>query len=194
MRIKLLLMFLFLSVKLFSQQVYVGLRENQYAHIRYVFKINMFADVEQSIFITHIENQYIRGCIGYQKDYNWLKGYVSAYYGMAYNNNFQNYGFKIFIEKYIGKSLGIEFLLNPHQDSYIKYKTCYEASVHYFVFNEVALYLSVTNVPEYRESINRFKPGLLFKSGNLQVKPQISIPLEGRIKNIRVLCGFEYKF
>jgi hypothetical protein len=194
MKIKLLVIFLILTIKLFSQQVSVGLKDNQYAHIKYIFKFDMFADVEQSIFITPVANQYIRGSLGYTKDFNWIKGYISAYYGMAYNNSFQNYGLKIFIEKNIGKSFGMDFLLNPHQDFDIKYNTCYGISVHYFIFKEVALDLAVTNVPEYRESINRIKPGLLFKSGNIEVKPQISIPLEGNIKNIRVLCGFDYKF
>ncbi|GHT52255.1 hypothetical protein AGMMS49982_11990 [Bacteroidia bacterium] len=177
-----------------AQTVSIGLRDNQYAHIQYVAKTGLLAEVEQSLFMNGVNFQHIQGFVGYRRDFNYLNGDVRAYYGTTYGSIYQDYGLKISAETTFSKRWGIGLALNPHEDSDYGYTTCYVASVFCSVFKEIAIELSSTNIPEYRQATNRLKAGLRFHSGNLYVKPQISIPTEGNIKYAHVLCGFDYTF
>jgi len=191
-----LLVFLccFVTIALSAQNISIGMRDNQYANIQYVSKLGLLAEIENSIFSTKIKHQHIRGTIGYKHDFKHLTGDIRAYYGTAYDNDYDAYGVKILAKKSFLQKWGAELALNPHNDSDYGYTTCYGVSLHRYIFKEIAVELTSSNIPEYRETVNRVKAGLIFNSGNLRVRPQISIPTEGHMKNIRVLFSFDYQF
>jgi hypothetical protein len=187
-------LFCLLTIAASPQTVSLGLRDNQYLRIQYVAKFGLLSELEHSLFTLGTSNQHIQGYAGYRKEFKKLNGEIRFYYGTTYNNAFWDYGLKISAETTFSKRWGMDFSLNPHVDSDYGYKTCYNISFFLSVLKEIAIELSSSNIPEYREATNCLKAGLRFKSGNLSVKPQVSFPTEGRRKAGRILCGFDYTF
>jgi len=190
----LVFLFCFITIALSAQNISIGVRDNQYANIQYISKFHLLSELENSMFTTKIKLQHIRVYAGYRQDFKYLTGDVRVYYGTAYNNSYNDYGVKILGKKTFLKKWGIGLTLNPHNDSDYGYTTCYDVALYHYICKEIAVELTSSNIPEYRETINRIKAGLMFSSGNLHVKPQISIPTEGHVKNIRVLFSFNYQF
>jgi hypothetical protein len=177
-----------------AQNISIGMRDNQYVNVQYIFKSGLLSELENSVFTTKFKHQHICAHIGYRQYLKYLEGDIRAYYGTAYNNSYDDYGMMVSLKKDFSRKMGIELVLNPHKDSDYGYTSCYKVSIHQYIFKEIAIELISSNIPEHREALNRIKAGLILNSRNLCVRPQVSIPTEGHIKNVRVLVSFNYQF
>ena len=203
MKKRVLLLFIgiisFLSVwsqndSLQSKSIFVGVRNNKYASIGFQAK-NWSVGLENTIFIRHLNEQYIRanGTFRYSTGVWDVKFSAEAFFGTNYAGRFYDSGLKIGLDKKIGR---VEFGAGvmPMYDSGMGYNTCYTVHAACRVIQEAALVLDITNIPEYRMVEHRIVPGILFRAHKLWVRPELSIPLNDNVQFTRVLISFRYDF
>ena len=194
MKKRVLLLFIgiisFLSVwsqndSLQSKSIFVGVRNNKYASIGFQAK-NWSVGLENTIFIRHLNEQYIRanGAFRYSTGVWGVKFSAEAFFGTNYAGRFYDSGLKIGLDKKIGR---VEFGAGvmPMYDSGMGYNTCYTVHAACRVIQEAALVLDITNIPEYRMVEHRIVPG---------IRPELSIPLNDNVQFTRVLISFRYDF
>lgn len=178
MKKRVLLLFIgiisFLSVwsqndSLQSKSIFVGVRNNKYASIGFQAK-NWSVGLENTIFIRHLNEQYIRanGTFRYSTGVWDVKFSAEAFFGTNYAGRFYDSGLKIGLDKKIGR---VEFGAGvmPMYDSGMGYNTCYTVHAACRVIQEAALVLDITNIPEYRMVEHRIVPGILFRAHKLWV-------------------------
>ena len=203
MKKRVLLLFIgiisFLSVwsqndSLQSKSIFVGVRNNKYASIGFQAK-NWSVGLENTIFIRHLNEQYIRanGTFRYSTGVWDVKFSAEAFFGTNYAGRFYDSGLKIGLDKKIGR---VEFGAGvmPMYDSGMGYNTCYTVHAACRVIQEAALVLDITNIPEYRMVEHRIVPCILFRAHKLWVRPELSIPLNDNVQFTRVLISFRYDF
>lgn len=176
-------------------QFNIGLRDSKYANISYLLKDRYSIGVEHSIFSAKIGTQYLRGIFSYCHPIaanTFVKGEI--YYGTPYNRTFYNLGTKISAKTPIAGPVSIYATINPHYDSYFHYETFYKVGASCRLNSEIDFLAFYSTIPEYRQKEERLNAGLNFHIRNLMVNPYLSLPLEGPIKSIRVLIGFNYTF
>ena len=198
MKKRVLLLFIgiisFLSVwsqndSLQSKSIFVGVRNNKYASIGFQAK-NWSVGLENTIFIRHLNEQYIRANGTFRCSTGvWdVKFSAEAFFGTNYAGRFYDSGLKIGLDKKIGR---VEFGAGvmPMYDSGMGYNTCYTVHVACRVIQEAALVLDITNIPEYRMVEHRIVPGILFRAHKLWVRPELSIPLNDNVQyDLAVIC------
>ena len=176
------------------KSIFVGVRNNKYASIGFQAK-NWSVGLENTIFIRHLSEQYIRanGTFRYSTGVWGVKFSAEAFFGTNYAGRFYDSGLKIGLDKKIGR---VEFGAGvmPMYDSGMGYNTCYTVHAACRVIQEAALVLDITNIPEYRMVEHRIVPGILFRSHKLWVRPELSIPLNDNVQFTRVLISFRYDF
>lgn len=176
-------------------QVSVGLRDSRYACIGYILKDCYNFRVEHSLYSSKIGYQYVRCYLGYR---TVLKNFflkTDCYFGTTYNRTYQNLGFWAESNYSVVKWLRINVTLNPHYDTYFGFRLCTEEKIEFNVFKDIDFLISHSSIPEYRQSEQRLKTGLNFHVIDcLWVKPVLSFPLTGEMKNFRVLMSFGYTF
>lgn len=210
MRVKYLyifILFLFTSIKCQAQSLELGLRDNQYIHINYIGKIknpnnNWIIGYEQSLLNVKLKEQSGRLFVGYlfTKDQITFSGVV--YGGSEYTSKWKIIGGNI-NGTYNYRYLKVAATLNPNYDSDLNFQFNYDLGLYFLVYKaktaiNQSLYIttSIGNIPEYRQNNEKLCIGLEFISGNLWVKPLISLPdifnhhLE---KHIRVLCNLGWR-
>lgn len=170
----------------------LGVRDNVFAKIGYVHKNNWFIIAEQSLFISDIKNQVINGYTGYKSTWRNLSYKGCIYGATAYNKNYTAYGIIAEANCNTGKYFNFIAGIRPHYDSTYGYVTGYKGEACFKFHENITLKSEITNYPEYRFCIHRFKAGLIFKVFNLSVTPEISIPLKDYYENIRMLISFNY--
>ena len=146
------------------KSIFVGVRNNKYASIGFQAK-NWSVGLENTIFIRHLNEQYIRanGTFRYSTGVWGVKFSAEAFFGTNYAGRFYDSGLKIGLA------------------------ACR-------VIQEAALVLDITNIPEYRMVEHRIVPGILFRAHKLWVRPELSIPLNDNVQFTRVLISFRYDF
>ena len=175
-------------------QVAVGLRDNRYGFISYTHQEHWLLKLEHSIYAEKFSFQKIRLAIGYQHRHdNFIWG-VSPYFSTLYNVDYQDFGTFINGEYQPIKGIALKGVVNPHYDSGYDYTTCFQAGVSVYLYKGMGAEMHYSTITEYRISEKRIRVGLTFSEGNLLVSPLISVPAEGNVKSIRVLCGCSYTF
>ena len=182
----------------YSQSIEVGLRDNNYVHADFRSKSGWIAGYEQSLLNVALKEQSGRVFARYVLNKEQWDISGTAYYGTEYTGNWQTYG--AFVEGiYRMKHLYVDGIINPHYDTGLDFKLCYQAEVSFSLWykqennQRIELCASYGNVPEYRQTTDNLRAGLKFKAGNLWVKPMISIPFEEKDDSqtfIRVICSF----
>ena len=181
------------SNNLYSQ-LNVGLRDNRYAHIAYEFKNDWEAKLEHSIYSEKIGFQKIRAYMTYSHTWSNFTLKANVYGSTLWNAGYQDFGANLSAGYRILKLWNIEATVNPHYDTEYNYKTYFNVSTDVQIIKNLGIIAQYTTIPEYRLSENRVRAGLLFSYGGLYVTPMLSIPVDGEVKSLRVLCSFEYKF
>jgi hypothetical protein len=196
LRILLLALWTFLSCWQVNAQVSVGLRDSQYLYGEYSWNNGTYLKLEESVFSTNPKYQYLRGYIGFDNIYKVLDYSVDAFYGRVYNGAFYSLGLYMKGGIHFNKFVTLRCIINPLYDSGLDYTTCYEFSPYVRLTNDIRAFVGYTTIPDYRMSEKRIKGGLNFASGNLEVTPYISIPIEGnnRMKSVRVRVSMKYRF
>lgn len=171
----------------------LGMRNNRYAFmgIEYSGKVGMV--VENSLFTQGVEKQYIRLAPYYRWNIGkYFEGSYIFFVGMRYDGNYYDLGSRLdflwlpFYYFQIGGSL------MPYYDSVLKRKIGYKAYAQSFVFQDVGLFIGVKNLPDFRETENRYIGGIVIKSGRIWVKPELSVPMSRDSHLTRVSVFFVY--
>lgn len=172
----------------------IGIRNTNFAFIGYENKHHWNVRFENSLFAKQFAWQYARIYGGYSKNLEkiGIDAVVEPYIGTNYSGQFFDIGIRAGISKNLGKRLELTAEIIPLYDSGKGYSTCYNSSASYNILDEIALKLKYTNFPEYRNPEQRIGIGLAFNSGNLQINPEITIPVEGDIRTSRINIFFQY--
>lgn len=184
----------FFCIKGFTQ-ISLGLRDSRYARIGYTFRKHYNFYIEQSIYSSKIKYQYFRCYLGYSTELNnfLLKG--DCYWGSAYNRTYNNWGIIAKCSYQIIKPFKLNVMVNPHYDTYFKFKMCTEAGLNIQVYKDIDAIVAYSSIPEFRQSEQRLRTGLNFHVKDyLWVTPILSFPLTEQIKSFRVLVSFGYTF
>lgn len=193
--IKKILLAAIAAVSLSAQaQIGIGLRDSRYVNVNYRFRDCLTAKFEQSVYSEKLSYQYFRIYAGYEHSFGIFTIKAEPYFGMTYNNSYSNEGIAIGGSVTPLKWLGIDAAVVPHHDSGMGYTTCYSASLDFKCTRQVSVTAGLTNRPEYREAERRARGGLKFNVDNLWVHPELSIPTEGEVKNVRVVVSMGYRF
>ncbi len=174
-------------------QISVGTRDNQYIYGEYQYN-NWNLKLEESVYAEKIGFQYLRLYTGYQLKLHQSTLSVYPYFGTTYNGNYYSTGCFIDGKYHFLDKFNFFASINPHYDSGYKYKTCYRIGVGMNLTSQIGIKAEFQDMPIYRMKEKRLKGGIFFKTGNLMVIPQLSIPSEGVINNIRCIVDFKYIF
>lgn len=204
-RYLILLTVLLYTLVAYSQNIEFGMRDNQYARIDYVDKKSWLVGFEQSILNVKAQEQSGRLFCGYQFYNNIWKIDGVAYIGTEYSGKWNVVG-ALFNTSVDYNKLGASLSINPNKDSGFDIQMNYNVEGSYNVWNnkndalryeKLDICASFGNIPEFRDNNKNLRVGLIFKSGNLWVKPTVCIPGiaeddfgEG---NVRVLFNMGWK-
>lgn len=175
-------------------QFSIGGRDNRYVYGKYKWDKGWSVKLEQSIYAETIGWQYMRLYTGYEFFYKCIDVLLSPYYGFVYNRNYYSTGGHFLLTVHPLKQVHITGILNPHYDSGIGYGTYYGICAQVDVTSQVALCAKYSDIPSYRMKDKRVNAGCVFKVKNLMAFPQISLPAEGKLNNIRMIVDFSYVF
>lgn len=192
-RLKVVCFFLLLQgmVLVSAQSILVGVRDNQYTRIGYAYK-HWSGILEHSVFTSKFKNQVLNGYVEYQGNTGRLEYRGTVYGGFQYNKLYHSYGGMCEGIYPLASWCYVEGGIRPHYDSSYGYETAYWGGVGFKLHREIYLTASYTNYPEYRLCEERIKGGLLIKVRNLEVKPELSIPIHSKMENLRFLLSFGY--
>jgi len=194
MRTILTLLFLAVLPVSMEAQIKLGVRDNKFVGVSYIYNNTWGAKLEESVFSENFPFQYVRGYVSYGHRCKFVGINLSPYLGTQWNGNFQDYGILCKVEFTCSPLLAIHGILNPHQDTSLGYTTCYEIGGTFNATSNIGLCLSCRNIPEYRVASKRIRAGIVFSEKHLTVIPLLSIPTSETLKNMRFLMNFEWKF
>lgn len=179
--------------KTFSQDVEIGIRQNQYFKVELFLKKGIHVNFENSLFLANLNEQFLRGEIGYTHRFNNWSLNASGFIGSSYKGDFQNLGMRLgsLIEK---EYFSFNIAFQPFYDTGYGYTSCYGINVGILLKENIRIEGVVANIPENRIPEKRFRLGVLFEVEELWVKPEISLPQTGDLNTSRILISFGYDF
>lgn len=188
------ILFTVYSVDAFGQKaILLGVRDNEYARIGYQDRRNWYVIAEHSIFVTKLKNQVINGYAGYKGSLQKLEYDGCLYGGVHYGGMYKMIG-GIAEAKYPVLSWCSVFGgVRPHYDTSYGYDTALRVGLSFALHKAISLRGEFTSYPEYRLCEKRIKTGFDFNVMDLKVSPELSIPIEGNLENIRLLMRFQYE-
>lgn len=193
MKRTLLTLIAMLAVCLSWGQVSVGTRDNQYFYGSYQYK-GWNVKLEESVYAEKIGFQYLRLYGGYTLFNPTWSISAQPYFGSTYNGDYQSMGCMLEGKYTLEDKYHFAVVVNPHYDTGYKYKTNFKLSAGMDLTHQIGIKAEYQEMPIYRMKEKRVKGGFIFKTGNLSVSPQLSIPAEGAINNIRCIVDFHYCF
>lgn len=182
-----------ISTSIYSQTIFMGVRDNQFVQLGYIDKQNWFVIAENSVFVTKMKNQSFNGYLGYKNAIFNINYMGCIYGGLHYNKLYNSYGGIVELDYDTFSWLRIKGGIRPHYDSDYGYRTAFLGALSFRVHEDISLQVEYSNYPEYRLCESRLKAGALFEVKRLSIKPEISVPTEGNMENIRLLMSFGYK-
>lgn len=177
-------------------QISVGIRNNRFIDVSYLYKDHYSLKIEQSIFAESFGLQYMRGYAAYQTTLGCFDIKGSAYFGSTFNRLYYSTGASIDVRYRPLRIFFVDGQFNPHYDSGDGYTTCYYGGLGCGLSKNIDVFIGYTNVPEYRMPEKRLNFGFDFHVNNLKVIPRLSLNLSSNAgpKSLRPLINFEYTF
>ena len=172
----------------------LGYRNSKYALVGIENDKIGFA-LENSTFSQDLEFQYARAIAFYKFNLTQtISGKYALYSGLRYNKDFFDIGcFGEFNWNIFKKYLQVSGNIQPYYDSDLGHKFAYSTYLQTIPLSEVGLYAGVRNTPEYRDTDKRFFGGIVIKTSNIQIKPEVSIQKNFNAEFARVSVNFIYK-
>lgn len=184
-----------------SAQISVGMRETKYVNVAYTLNDKYLFKIEHSIFVSKFKQQYIRTYVGYKHLFSdkWSISTI-PYFGITYSSSYYNLGCIMNVKYDISKWLSLQANINPHYDTFYKSEICFANNIKIYLNKYIYFFGEYTTIPEYRESEKRCRTGLIFHMGipgtktELSVLPMLSIPIENKIKTLRIQTNMNFTF
>lgn len=179
-----------------SAQLSVGIRNNRFLNVAYLYKEHYSARLEQSVFSESLGLQYMRGYAGYQTEVGIFRIKGTAYFGATFNRMYYSTGALAEVRCVPYGRMIIDAKLNPHYDSGYGYTTCYYGGIGAVLSDNIDIIAGFTNIPEYRMPERRLNVGFDFHVKNLRVAPKLSLNVSRNSgpKSLRPIIDFEYTF
>jgi len=173
----------------------LGMRNNRYAFAGVEYKNKIGVVVENSVMAQGVEKQYVR----IVPFYEWalplgLRGVYGIFAGLRYDRDYHDYGAILEAEWNIyERYLIFHGAFHPFFDSYLGSLVGYEFAMASFFAKEVGIYMGLKNLPDFRDVERRAVVGILFDTGTLFLKPELSLPTNGDTHLVRMGVFFIYK-
>lgn len=172
----------------------MGMRNNRYVFAGVEYAARFGIAVENSVFTQGTEKQYIR----VEPFYRWnlgegLVGNYALYAGMRYDQDYYDVGARLDVLWQHYRYLQVGGSLMPFYDSSLKGLVGYQAYVQSFLLKEIGVFVGAKNLPDFRNVERRYMAGLEIESGNLSVRPEVSVPMNGETHLSRVSLFFVYR-
>lgn len=188
---------LFLVVSLYANNSFsflMGMRNDRYVFVGVEYASRFGLAVENSMFTQGTEKQYIR----VSPFYRWniddsFEGSYALYYGMRYDRDYFDVGARVDVLWRHYRYLQVGGTLMPFYDSFLKGLVGYQAYAQTFPLKEIGVFAGAKNLPDFRDVERRFMGGLVFESGRLCVRPELSVPMTGETHLTRVSLFFVYR-
>jgi len=172
----------------------MGMRNNRYVFAGVEYAARFGIAVENSVFTQGTEKQYIRVAPYYRWNLGeWLVGRYALYTGMRYDRDYYDVGTRLDVLWQHYRYLQVGGTLMPFYDSSLKGLVGYQAYVQSFLLKEIGVFAGAKNLPDFRNVERRFMGGLVFESGNLCIRPEVSVPMNGGTHLSRVSLFFVYR-
>ena len=172
----------------------MGMRNNRYVFAGVEYAARFGIAVENSVFTQGTEKQYIRVAPYYRWNLGeGLVGSYALYTGMRYDRDYYDIGARLDVLWQSYRYLQVGGTLMPFYDSSLKGLVGYQAYVQSFLLKEIGVFVGAKNLPDFRNVERRFMGGLVFESGNLIVRPELSFPMNGKTHLSRVSLFFVYR-
>ncbi len=172
----------------------MGMRNNRYVFAGVEYAARFGIAVENSVFTQGTEKQYIRVAPYYRWNLGeGLVGSYALYTGMRYDRDYYDIGARLDVLWQHYRYLQVGGTLMPFYDSSLKGLVGYQAYVQSFLLKEIGVFAGAKNLPDFRNEERRFMGGLVFESGNLCVRPEVSVPMNGGTHLSRVSLFFVYR-
>lgn len=187
---------LFMAATSAHAQFTAGIRDSHYIYGTYAPVSNLTVKLEHSLYSEKAGFQRIGVGADYgfalPRGFGWSAGVSAA---TTWNGNYQVVEGHASVT-YAYRRLGLDATLQPHYDSGLGYKTCWQAGGSLRIIDAIALVAHYTTIPEYRMSQQRLRGGFRFDVSRLTVTPEVSLSLDKatRFKNMRVLMSMQYRF
>lgn len=178
-------------------QISVGIRNNRFVNVSFLYKDHYSARLEQSIFSEKFGLQYMRGYLGYKTPIGkMLELSGTAYFGATFNRFYYSTGASLEVRLRPYRILIVDGKFNPHYDSGFGYTSCYYAGLGSYITKQIDVLIGFSNIPEYRMPEKRLSIGFDFHVKNIAVRPKLSLNLSSDAgpKSIRPIIDFEYTF
>lgn len=192
-RMLLILAFLFATLIL-QAQIYLGFRDSQYVLGGFQSESGFYAEAEHSIYPEHLGYQKIRLYAGYNHCWKTISADVKCYGSTLWNGYYQDFGMLAAGIFNPVACLSIDVSLNPHYDTGVGFHTNFSAGAGVRVHRNLSLIAHYSTIPEFRIPEKRIRVGMWFKVATIEVKPELSIPADEKLKNVRVLFSMKYSF
>lgn len=193
---------LLLTLASYSQQIGIGLRDNQYVNAEFIGKQHYVIGFEQSLLNVRIPEQSGKLYAGYEREIKNVSFRGILYGGSEYTGHWQSAGSQLSVG-YHHKRFGATATLNPHYDTDLKFLFCYNAEAYRRVClsdktvsmpQSLDIVASYGNIPEYRDAVNNLRFGIKYTCGNFWFKPVLCIPgINENNKYLRVLCSVGWR-
>ena len=172
----------------------LGMRNNHYVFVGVEYASRFGIAVENSVFTQGMEKQYVR----VEPFYRWnlgegLVGNYALYAGMRYDQDYYDVGARLDVLWQSYRYLQVGGTLMPFYDSSLKGLVGYQAYVQSFLLKEIGVFVGAKNLPDFRNVERRYMAGLEIESGNLSVRPEVSVPMNGGTHLSRVSLFFVYR-
>ena len=174
---------------------FLGLRNSKYALIGVESKYHVGMAVENSLFIDDMHLQYAQLALFYNFSLPFsFKGHYAVYGGSRYNQDFYDYGARIQLEwEPIRRLFQIGGAFQPFYDSDLERKYGYKVWAQSVFFDDVGIYGGIKNIPDFRDTENRFFGGVVFDLPKLKLYPEVSKPINGSFYTTRITVSFIYE-
>lgn len=172
----------------------LGMRNNRYVFIGVEYDNVWGFIVENSVFTQGTEKQYIRVA----PYYAWalpgnITGSYTLYTGMRYDKDYYDFGARIDALWAPIQYMQLGGAFNPFYDSFLKEKIGYEFFLQSYITKELGIFAGFKNIPYFRDTERRIMGGFTIKTGNILVRPELSLPPNNGSHLSRVSLYFIYK-
>lgn len=188
-----LFLLLFVSPQVIKGQIYLGMRDNNYAYCGLTIKNKFNVSIEHSLYSEKMSYQKIRLYVGYQQNLGDFNLKVSPYISSVWNGMYKDYGSMIDCSYNIFDFAVGDITFNPHHDSGFGTDFNYMVGIKCKVYKDLWITSHYSCIPEFRSSEKRVRLGILISVGQLSIEPCLSIATEGKTI-VRSFCSFKYNF
>ena len=176
----------------------IGIEKNSMAVLDYGFKNDIHLNLKHSMEANTMKYQYFQIGAFYALNSTYVQLCINPFFSSDYQASYINAGMGISVlSNWKNEYFRIGFSIMPCYDTDMKYQTDWAVSVSFKLYREISVFMEYSRKPEYRIAYKRAYAGLVFRTGNICVKPMLRIPYYDsglRLDHSKVVISMAYFF